>query len=383
MNPFIYENPTKIKFGIGSLNTLAEEICRFGSRVLFLYGGGSIFKNGAYDQVTYQLNRSGCFVVEHGGVVGNPRLFHANAGVALIKEHKIDLILAVGGGSVIDEAKAIAAGALYNGDLWDFYCRKSAVISALPIISVQTLPATASEMNGFSVLTHDTSHEKSAIGFPPTLNPRVSFLDPSFSTTVSSQQTGFAAADILSHLTEGYFTTSAEMLYPQDEIIEGIARSVIDAANTLMIDPSNLEARSSLMWSATLAWNGSVQAGIPDALLPCHALEMPLSGIYDIAHGAGLAILTPHWMRAMDSVHGKRIIRFGSRVFGIESSVELVAQQFESLYKEWGIPRSIKGLGVESIDIDLLTKDGVTSFSRRNINGYDESIVRKIYEAIG
>ncbi len=382
MNPFVYENPTKLRFGINSVASLSQEIIRYGKAVLLLYGSGSAKTNGSYDQVKEQLEQAGCRIIEHGGVSGNPLLSHTQQGVDLVRQHSLECVVAVGGGSVIDEAKAIAAGALYSGDLWDFYAKTATVTKALPIISILTLPATASEMNGFSVLTHDKTHEKNAIGAAPILNPKVSFCDPSFTMTLSKEQTAFAAADIISHLTEGYFTTSAEILNPQDALIEGAVRSVIETMALLQKNPQNLEARSSLMWTATLAWNGILQAGIPHAQLPCHALEMPLSGIYNIAHGAGLAIITPHWMRAMSDVHGSRIKRFGENVFGVSDSVELVINALKETYKKFGAPLSMKEVGVDEIDRERLIQDGVNSFTNRRISGYDERIIRKIYESI-
>ncbi len=382
MNSFTYENPTKVRFGSGSILNLAEELQKWGTRILFLYGGGSIKSNGMYDTVRSQITQSKLFAVEFGGVVGNPRLNHAEQAITLVRAEQIDLILAVGGGSVIDEAKAIAAGSLYDGNLWDFYDRSATITKALPIIAVQTLPATASEMNGFSVLTNEKTLEKSAIGAAPILNPKVAFLDPDYTRLISLKQTAFAVADIISHLTEGYFTTSADELLPQDELVEGLCRSVMTAAEKVVTNPNDLSARQTIMWTATLAWNGTVQQGTPGAQLPCHALEMPLSGIYDIAHGAGLAILTPHWMRAMQSTHGARICRFGKRVWGIDGTVEQVISRLGQFYATIGAPRSMSDLGIYNVDIKQLINDAVQSFSRRGISGYNQTIVRQIYQNI-
>lgn len=383
MQSFIYENPTKIRFGEAVLNSLSEEITRFGKRILFLYGCESIMHNGVYDMVSEQLAKAGVFVVEHRGVVGNARLSHARAGVELAQKHKVDCILAVGGGSVIDESKAIAAGACYSGDVWDFYQKSASIEKALPIISVLTLPATGSEMNGFSVLTNDETLEKWAVGASPITNPRVSFLDPAMTTTLSLEQTAFAAADIISHCTEGYFTTSARELYPQDEIIEGLVRSVIGAVQKIRKDPNDLEARASMMWTATLAWNGTAQMGIPGMGLPCHAIEMPLSGVYDIAHGAGLSIVTPAWMRAVAKRHEGRLVRFGERVLGVKNGgVEAVATALEALYVQLGAPLRMSEVGIKDPDIARMTADALEAFRLRGVEGYDTKLISGIYEAV-
>lgn len=383
MNPFVFENPTKIRFGEGAVSALSDEIVRYGKTVLFLYGCGSIHKNGVYESVKKQLDRAGVTVIEHSGVQGNPRLSHAREGVELAKKHKVDLILAVGGGSVIDESKAIAAGALYDGDIWEFYAKTARITGALPIISVLTLPATASEMNGFSVLTNDETREKWALGAAPITNPRVSFLDPAATVTLSAEQSGFAAADIIAHCTEGYFTTSAKELLPQDEIIEGLVRSVAVSMDRIVKDPADIEARASLMWSATLGWNGIAQMGIPGMGLPCHALEMPLSGIYDIAHGAGLSIITPVWLAEMAEVHGERIIRFGERCLGVTGGgVPAVVMAMESLYRRIGAPLKLSEVGVFDIDIPRCTADAFEAFRLRGVTGYDEARISRIYSAI-
>lgn len=382
MNSFVYENPTKLIFGENCIEILHKEIERFGNTVLFVYGSGSIKKNGIYDVVVEELEKGDISFIEHSGVQGNPRLSHAEVGVDKVRQNNIDCIIAVGGGSVIDEAKAIAFGSLYDGPLWDIYEKKAVVTEALPIISILTLPATASEMNGFSVLTNDKTLEKFVVRATPISNPKVSFCDPAYTSTLSLEQTAFAAADIISHATEGYFTTTESELNPQDEIIEGIVRSVIDSMKQIRKDPKDMKARASLMWSATLAWNGIAQAGISGMQLPCHALEMPLSGIYDIAHGAGLSILTPSWMRNVKDLHGERLCRFGERCLGVSRDVEEVANAMEELYITIGAPLKLKDVGVTNIDIEELIDNAYNSFVQRGIAGYSRERISDIYKAI-
>ncbi len=380
MTPFIYENPTKIIFGCDRLALLPEELTQYGSRILLLYGGGSIKNNGLYDTIVGLLAGSGCVVFEHGGVKGNARLSHAESGVALVREHDVDVILAVGGGSVIDEAKAISAGVHYAGELWDLYSGKATVGKIVPVIAVQTLPATASEMNGITVLTHDASLAKRPLVTQGVLNPKVSFLDPSVTYSLSLKQTAYAAADIISHCTEGYFTTTAKRLRPLDGIIEALVQSVISSVEDIQKDPADYHARASMMWSATLGWNGIAQVGIPGMVLPCHALEMPLSGIHDIAHGAGLSMVTPHWMRIFGSLYTERIVQFGERILGLMNpTVNQVADGLDDLYRKIGAPLTRLEVGVSEIDIEACSSDAIASLASRGVVGYSSDKVRLLY----
>lgn len=380
MQNFTFENPTRIIFGKERLVELIEPLQQYGSRYLFLFGEKSIKKSGLYDEILALAVEAGIELVEHGGVCGNPVLGHAEAGIEKVHEQKVDGILAVGGGSVIDEAKAIAAGALITEPLWDLYTRKAECSKGLPIISVLTLPATGSEMNGFSVLTNPETQQKLAIGGAPFLNPRVSLLDPTLTFTLNLKQTAYACADIISHLTEGYFTTTAKEMIPQDSLIEGLVRSVLESMKKIQSDPHNYEARASLMWTATLAWNGIAQQGIPALALPCHALEMPMSGIYNMAHGAGLSVITPAWMEFVADRHGERIVRFGERFFGLtNSSVADVAGAFREMYRELGAPTTFEEAGVVNPDIARLARETAISFSARGISGYEPEAVEEIY----
>ena len=383
MNNFIYENPTKLYSGVGILSSLGEELQKRAKKVLFLYGVNSIKKSGLYDEIITILETYKIDYIEHSDVVPNPRLSHAVEGSQLCRDNGIELILAVGGGSVIDEAKGIAIGTYYDGDLWDIYSKKVSPEKALPIISVLTLPATGSEMNGISVLVNDTTKEKWAINYPVLIHPKVSFLEPTYTTTLSNEQVAIATADIMSHLTEGYFTTSADELYPQDELIEGVVRSIITVSKQIQENPNDVSLRSSMMRCATLGWNGSLHAGIPDMNMPCHALEMPMSGIYDIPHGAGLSIITPHWMRAVKNIYGKRIIRLGKRVFNLENpTVETVAMKFEELYHTIGVATKLSEVGIEKLDVDACCDDAYNSLRLRGIDVYTRELVASIYESI-
>ena len=296
MNNFIFQNPTKIIFGKNILNKVGEEVMKHGKNVMLVYGKNSIKENGVYDAVIASLKGVNITAIEFPGVKGNPILSHARQGVVKAKENNIDVILAVGGGSVIDESKAIAAAAVSDNDVWDLYLGKAVMKNALPIVCVLTLPATGSEMNSGSVLTNDETQEKFSMGGMYTY-PKASFLDPEITYTLSLQQTAYACSDIMSHLMEAYFTTTSKFLPIQSGYAEGIIKGVMTSMLALMKDPNNYEARASLMWGATLGLNGIGAAGVPGASFPSHALEHPISGVYDIAHGAGLSITTPAWLK--------------------------------------------------------------------------------------
>lgn len=381
MNDFIYNNPTKVCFGKTALDSLQDELSANNvGKALLVYGGGSIKRNGVYDRIITALAGCGVEYVEHSGVKGNPSLAHAREGVALVREHNVDTVLAVGGGSVIDEAKAIAAGAVSSCDIWDFYCKKEVITAMLPVFAISTLPATASEMNGISVLTNDETQEKCAVVAPGVLNPTVCFLDPTFTFSLSLEQTAFACVDIISHLTEAYLTTSAENIPVQGRMIEGLAKSVMEAMSTIMEKPDDYNARAEFMWCATLGWNGIAQAGIPQWGMPCHALEMPMSAVYDVAHGAGLSVVTPAWIEHAAELHKTRLLVLGKHILDVGTGkVSDVACALKSYYQSIGAPTTFSELGVVDPDIDLLTELSHTSFIRRNISGYSRDEITAIY----
>lgn len=381
MDNFTFFNPTKIEFGRGVIEGLGKIVRLYGEKILLVYGEGSIKRNSVYMQVVDSLTQHHIEIFEHGGVCSNPLLSHAREGVSQAKKYEIDAVVAVGGGSVIDEAKAIAAGSVANCDIWDFYTKKEHPTKALPLISVLTLPATGSEMNGFTVLTNEETKEKFALGASPVLNPRVSFLDPETTYSLPLTQTAFACADILSHLTEGYFTTSAKRLILQDSLIKSLFLSAVEAMGKIQENPTDYDARAAFMWTATLAWNSIAQVGIPQRALPCHALEMPLSGIYNVAHGAGLSIITPHWLRLAAAPHKERIRQFGREVLGGIGTVESTIDGLIEIYEKIGAPLSMREVGLTSPDLDKLTESAHITFAARNMDGYSKEVIRSIYEA--
>lgn len=381
MNDFTYHNPTKVYFGKTALDNLVHTLkTQNASNVLFVYGGGSIKENGVYDAVIKALNQCNVNIVEHAGVKGNPSLNHARLGITKAKENKVDLILAAGGGSVMDEAKAIAAGALVSCDVWDLYCKKQTVTQSLALFAIPTLPATSSEMNAISVLCNDETKEKFAVAAPGILNPIAAFIDPQTTYTLSLKMTAYACTDIISHLTESYFTTGADELPLHGRVIEGLVKAVMDAMQIIMKEPDDYDARASFMWTATLAWSGIVQAGIPNWGMPCHALEMSVSGYHDTAHGVGLSILTPSWLKHAETMHRTRILEFGRNILGVDTgNVDDVIEALKVFYGSIGVPVTFSQAGINNPEIEIMTDLADKAFKSRGIPGYSRDAIRTIY----
>lgn len=291
MYNFTMQIPTRIHFGEGTISHL-EELKNYGKKVLLVYGGGSIKKNGIYDKAMTILQENSIEVVELSGVEPNPRIETVRKGVDLCKTEAIDMILAIGGGSTIDCAKVIAAGAKYNGDAWDLVLNSKKIQAALPIFDVLTLSATGTEMDPFAVISDLSKNEKWGTGSPHMV-PTMSILDPSYTCSVSKKQTAAGTADMMSHTFENYF--SKQNADCQKFMAEGLLRTMIKNGPIALAQPDNYDARANLMWAATHAINGIVGAGCQPAWC-VHPMEHELSAFYDITHGEGLAILTPAWM---------------------------------------------------------------------------------------
>ncbi len=309
---FEFINPTRILFGEGQVERVGEQTARWGKKVLLVTGGKSVRTSGLYDQVLDQLRGAGLTVFELSGIEPNPRVTSVRRGVEICKSEQIDIILAVGGGSVIDAAKAMAAGAKYDGDVWDFYGKQVAVTDALPLGTILTLAATGTESNGNTVVTNWETHEKIGMGSPH-LFPKFSILDPTLTFTVPRNQTAYGAIDAMAHVFEQYFhhTPSTPI---QDRFSEGILRTIVENAPVALQNPEDYDARANLMWSATMALNMLIGQGV-DEDWACHGIEHELSGFYDIPHGAGLAVVFPHWMRHVLPEGPTRFAQYAVRVW--------------------------------------------------------------------
>lgn len=362
MNSFVYDIPVKVYFGENQLQHLGEELSKFGKRVLLTYGGGSIKKTGLYDTVMSEIEKNGLEVFELSGIEPNPRIESVRKGVRICKDEKIDVLLAVGGGSTLDATKFMAAGACVEHDPWDFLSEKWAPIEkALPVITVLTLAATGSEMDAGGVISNPETQDKIGRLAPPML-PKVSFLDPTLTYTVNPYQTACGAADMMSHIMEVYFNMEQD-LYMLDCFMEGMMRTIIKYAPIAMREPENYEARANLMWTSSWAINGFVNGGKQQAW-SCHPMEHELSAIYDITHGLGLAILTPRWMEyCLDESTVSKYVQFGINVFGIDGQQEpmVIARQSieklsEFLFGTLGLKRTFTEVGIRAEDFPVMAR---------------------------
>ena len=358
MHNFTFSNPTRILFGRGVIPELAAGAAGAGRKALLVYGAGSIKKNGVHGALTAALKANGVSITEHPGVKPNPVLSHVREGIASARENNCDLVVAAGGGSVIDEAKAIAAGTVYAGDVWDFFCGKAGISRALPLFTVLTLPATGSEMNAGCVITNSETNQKySAHGSP--LFPVISALDPETTLTLPRPQVANGAVDALAHIIEGYFSTTDRDAAVTDEIVHALARSIIASSGRILKDPSDYDARASMMWSATLALNGLATCGYSGTGFINHVIEHSLSALYDIAHGAGLAIVMPAWFKHHLAADGpQRLEKFGKAVFGTSTAEETI-KAFEDLFRKAGAPIRLSEAGIPASDIPRIARNAM------------------------
>lgn len=386
MNNFVYDIPVKVYFGENQLCHLGKELSRFGKRVLLTYGGGSIKKTGLYDAVIAEIQNAGLEVFELSGIEPNPRIESVRKGVQICKTEKIDVLLAVGGGSTLDATKFMAAGACVDHDPWDFLSEKWAPITdALPIVTILTLSATGSEMDSGGVISNPETQDKIGRMARPML-PKVSFLDPTATYTVSAYQTACGAADMLSHILEVYFNTSQD-LYMLDCFMEGMIKTIIKYAPIAMKEPENYEARANLMWTSSWAINGFIDGGKQQAW-SCHPIEHELSAIYDITHGLGLAILTPRWLEyCLDETTVSKYVQFGVNVFGIDAAKkpmdiakESIRLLSEFLFDTLKLSRTFTEIGIRQEDFPIMAKKACGNNVIKGFRHLDEKDIQRIFE---
>lgn len=360
MDNFIYSIPTKIYFGRGQISRLGEAVSACGSRALLVYGGGSIKKSGLYDTVKELLKKSSVTVTELSGVEPNPRISSVRRGVELCRNNGVDVVLPVGGGSTIDCAKVIAAGARYDGDAWDLVKDPGKIGEVLPIVSVLTLSATGSEMDEGAVITNPETNEKLGTG-NDAFRPKASILDPEYTFTVSKKQTAAGTADIMSHIFESYFNNT-EGAYIQARFAESLLKTCIRYGRIAVEKPDDYEARSNLMWASSLAINGLLSCGA-GAAWSVHPMEHELSAFYDITHGVGLAILTPHWMEYVlsDKTVGK-FAEYGENVWGLAHADDPYETAREAIRKtrgyfvSLGIPSTLREVGIGEDKLEIMAR---------------------------
>ena len=368
MNTFTYHIPTKVFFGQGVIENLPSAAKSLGTKALLVYGGGSIKKNGLYDSIISLLKEIGMPVYELSGVEPNPRIESVRAGIRTLRENSIDLIIAAGGGSAMDCAKAIAAGAHNENEAWDVVMNPALIVpeDVPPIIAIPTLAATGSEMDEIGVISNMQIPLKKPL-YHACLRPAVAIMDPVYTYSVSKFQTGSGTADIFSHVQEVYFNRNAGA-FTSDKICEGLMKTVLQYGKIALEDPENYEARSNLMWASTLGINGLIKCGKETHLwMPCHAIEHVASAYYDIPHGAGLAVITPHWMRRIlcDATVGK-FAEYGVNVFGIDASLppyeiaEKAIEATKDFFVSLGMPLTLYELGIhEDTKLEAMAKDVV------------------------
>ncbi|MEF8849666.1 MAG: iron-containing alcohol dehydrogenase [Candidatus Bipolaricaulota bacterium] len=358
MQNFTFQNSTKIIFGRGVEEQTGEEVDKFGDKILFHYGGGSIKEYGIYDKVMDSLKEEGLEVVELGGVQPNPRLNLVKEGIDVCRQEDVDFILAVGGGSVIDSAKAISIGVPYEGEVWDFYSEEKQIQESLPVGVVLTIPAAGSESSPGSVITKEEGgYKRDAIG--EELRPEFAILNPEFTFTLPEFQTASGAADIMAHVMERYFTHEPEVGFT-DRLCEATLRTIIKNAPIALEEPENYGARAQLTWASTVAHNDLLGTG-READWASHNIEHELSGKYDVTHGAGLAIIFPAWMKYVYEEDPKKFAQFTARVWNEETnfdSLERTAKEgikrLETFFERIGLPTRLDDLEVEVTEADLV-----------------------------
>ncbi|MEH7112439.1 iron-containing alcohol dehydrogenase [Neobacillus niacini] len=383
MQNFTFWNPTKLIFGKDQLEQLKNEIPRYGKKVLVVYGGGSIKRNGLYDKVMGLLKEINAQVYELAGVEPNPRISTARKGVEICKTEGIDFLLAVGGGSVIDCTKLIAAGAKYAGDPWDLVVKKATVVEALPFGTVLTLAATGSEMNSGSVITNWETNEKYGWGSPLTF-PKFSILDPVHTFSVPRDQTIYGIVDMMSHVLEHYFHLEENTLF-QDRMCESLLLTVMETAPKLLADLESYEHRATILYNGTMALNGILNMGYRGDWAT-HNLEHAVSAVYDIPHGGGLAILFPNWMKHNLNVKPERFKQLAVRVFGVnpdgKSAEETGLEGIQKLREYWdriGAPARLADYQIDDSKLELMADKAMIYGEFGNFTKLNREDVLAIY----
>lgn len=350
MENFTHYIPTEYHFGKGAIDCLGSSLARFGHRILLVYGGGSIKRNGLYDTIIKICDENALTVTELSGVEPNPQIRTVRKGIALCQSEGINVILSVGGGSTIDCSKAIAAGCYYNGDPWDMVLEGGSQGKSLPLVDVMTLAATGSEFDADAVISNDETSQK----VDGTYNcPNISICDPTYTFSVPARQTAAGSADIMSHIMEQYFSRTFDSDL-SEAIGEGILKSVISNLPKALEYPEDYSARANLMYDSSVACSGIPAYGKISTHWPCHALEHELSAYYNITHGVGLAILTPRWMRYIldkDPSVTPRFVKFARNVWGLDGDDDaaLAREGIESLEDFWqsvNLPSTLTELGI-------------------------------------
>jgi len=350
MENFFYSVPTKVNFGKGAIAQLPSYVKEFGSRVLLVYGGGSIKRTGLYDEAMKLFHENDIVCMELAGVEPNPRLSTVRRGIKLCRDSAVDVIVPIGGGSSIDCAKGIAAGALYDGDVWELVNDSSLIKGTLPIIAISTMSATGSEMDPFSVITNEATKEKRDL-YHQSLYPEYAILDPEYTYSLPPHQTAAGVADIMSHIFEVYFAPGTNT-FMQDRMMEALLKTLVTYGPIAYREPDSYDARANIMWASEWAINGFIACG-RSGPWAAHAIEHPLSAFYDITHGQGLAVITPVLMKyILNDESLERFVSLGLNVFNIDKKLpemEIAKKAIDALktfFRKMAMPDSFKKLGI-------------------------------------
>jgi hypothetical protein len=347
-----------------------------------VYGQGSIKQNGVYDQVVASLKEAQVPCIEFAGIRSNPFLSKALEGIEIAKKEQVDVILAVGGGSVIDTAKTIACGVQADHDIWDFFTYKKPIRGALPILTILTISASASEMNPAAVMTKEETCQKFSIR-SPFIQPKISIMDPSVLSSLSPAYTAYSAADGVTHMLEGYFNNTEPAGILQDRLVESLMRTLMEAAEICLKDPGDYNARANFMWAATLGFNGLTTAGMGIVGYPAHMIEHSLSAMYDVPHGAGLSIVLPAWMTYASRKNPAKFARLAREVFGVKIKDDMkAAARGISKLKSWFVsiktPVSLKEVNIPKKDIGKIAENAVMLAETWRLSGYPKEVIADI-----
>lgn len=362
MNNFIFYSPTEFVFGKDTEKQVGGLAVKYGaSKVLVVYGGGSAKRSGLLDRVKRSLIDAGTVIYELGGIQPNPVDTKVYEGIELARREGVEMLIAVGGGSVIDTAKAIAAGVPYEGDFWDFFLGKAEVKKALKVGVVLTIPAAGSEGSGDSVITKVETLQKLGMHAPEALRPVFSIMNPELTYTLPPFQTACGVADMMAHIMERYFSNTKEVEV-SDRLCEGVLKAIIEEAPKVMADPHDYDARANLMWAGMVAHNGTCGVGCEEDWAS-HAMEHEVSALYDVAHGAGLAVIFPAWMTWMTTHNLHKLVQYAVRVWDApaEGNPEAVAlegiRRLRRFFSSLGLPITLRELGIDHPDMDRMVEN--------------------------
>ncbi len=387
MQNFVFHNPTKIIFGRNTVPAIGKETLQAGKRALLVYGKKSFYETGLYSTVTSSLSDAGVHFMEHGGVSSNPLLSHVRDGITKVRQHNLDVVVAVGGGSVIDTAKAIGAGSVVEHDVWKFFTGKKSIKKTLPVVTILTLAAAGSEMNSGMVITNDDTKEKFGFG-NRRLYPLTSILDPETTFSVPPDYTAYGAIDAIAHVIEFYMTCEDPDTPVQNTLMEGLIKNSFASCERCLTNPHDYGGRANLMWTATLALNGLTAAGLGRVGFPMHMIEHSLSALYDIPHGAGLSVILPGWLTWYSQKKPARIAHLGRQIFPKQNLQRYndneTALKTITFLKNWFIringPVTLEEVGIPQQDIASIADNALALAKIWRLKQYSHQRIEQILD---